>query len=1009
MSDIQSINDLIRSSKGGAPVDDGAEAKLAKKQEEIKLKEIERQTEEKAMVSGFSYVNLSGFPISPEAIALIKEEEAKRLGVICFFYDGSNIRLAITNPNNPESERMLAYLEKEYHVKGAIYFVSTSSFNYAVKIYDSLPKIDRTERGVKITQEDLEKFKDFIQDYRSLGEKINEVNTTDVVTLVLATALKMETSDIHVEAEEKGIAIRFRVDGVLQDAAEVEIEKWKQIISRLKLLAKVKINIADKPQDGRFTIFLTKEKVEVRVSFLPTNFGESVVIRLLRPESISLDFEELGLRPKAYEILQAEIKKPNGLILTTGPTGSGKTTTLYSILKRINKPEMKIITLEDPVEYELEGINQSQVDPAHGYTFASGLRSILRQDPDVLMVGEIRDLETAETSIQAALTGHLVLSTLHTNDASGVLPRLIDIGVKPYFMTPSINCVIGQRLVRRLCPQCHEEHILTPEEKEKAEKILAVVSPKAGEDVPTEIPKIYKAGKGCLACNGLGYKGRVGIYELFTMTEEVKKLAADNAPAFKILEQAIEDGMLTMLQDGMFKVMSGTTSLDEIYRVIGKIDYIDALYDIVISKTFGHGIKISDADLLKVEELSVNPESINDKTNHIQPREMLNIIMALALKQEAGDVHIEPEEDSVKIRFRIDGILHDIITLSKEHYLPLLSQVKISADFPTNVKRATWDGRFGIFLKDKKIDCRISIISGGYGETVVVRVLSSQADTLDMEKLGMRSYSLNSVKASMKKTRGIIINTGPTGSGKTTTLYAILNSLNKPDVKIITVEDPIEYHLEGIMQTQINPEEGYTFPAAMRSLLRQNPNIMMIGEIRDEETAKIAIEASLTGHLVLSTIHANNAAGAISRFAGLGVDAQTLASSIECTIGQRLVRKICPYCKEEITIPEAQLNQAKEILASINTSTGAVIPTELKFYHGKGCDKCSNIGYKGRLGLYETIEMVPDLQKKIQEDNVTAYEIEQEAIKHGTVTMLQDGVLKALDGETSLEEVFRVV
>jgi type II secretory ATPase GspE/PulE/Tfp pilus assembly ATPase PilB-like protein len=1009
MVNSKSIEELIRSSRGEEISDESAEAKFAKKQEEIRIKDMERQTEDRAAAAGMPYINLFGFPVSPEAISLIPEADSARLRAICFFYDGANIRIGVMDPPAAEIKMIAEKIVQDYHVKAEFYLISLHSFDYAIKIYQTLPKIIRQTRGVDITEAELEKFKTYIEDYHSLGQKINEVNTTDVITLILATAMKMNSSDLHIEAEEKGIPVRVRVDGVLYEAAVIEKEKWKQIISRLKLLAKVKLNIADKPQDGRFTIFLTKEKIEVRVSFLPTNFGESVVIRLLRPGSISLSFEKLGLRARAWSILEREIKKPNGLILVTGPTGSGKTTTLYSILRKLNEPGTKIITLEDPIEYQLDGISQSQIDSNKGYTFASGLRSILRQDPDVIMVGEIRDLETAEISIQSALTGHLVLSTLHTNDAAGVLPRLIDIGVKPYFMTPSINCIIGQRLVRRLCPECRIEHILTEEEKEQMNKILAVVSPKSEEDIPTTTPKLYKAGPGCPACNGIGYKGRLGIYEIFTMTEDVKILASDNAPAFKILEQAIEDGMLTMLQDGVFKAFDGLTSLEEVYRVIGKTDYVDALYDVVISKTFGHGIKITDADITRAEDIASDETTRNEKATKISPREMLNIVMTLAVKQEAGDVHIEPEENNVKIRFRIDGILHDIFILSKEHYLPLLSQVKISAGFPTNVKKATWDGRFGIFLKDKKIDCRISIISGGYGETVVIRVLSSQADSLDLEKMGMRPYTLEPVKHSMAKTKGVIINTGPTGSGKTTTLYAILNQLNKPDVKIITVEDPIEYHLEGVMQTQIDSEQGYTFAAAMRSLLRQNPNIMMIGEIRDEETAKIAIEASLTGHLVLSTIHANSAATAISRFAGLGVDAQMLASAIECTIGQRLARKVCPFCKEEIKLPDDQLKEVKEILASISPLAKVEIPKVLKFYQGKGCPKCHNIGYKGRVGIYEAIEMIPEMQRKIQEQSVTAYDIEQEAIKFGTVTMIQDGILKALDGETSVEEVFRAV
>lgn len=1006
---FQSIESLISASRGGAVDDESTQGQFNKKQQEIKIKEMERQAKALADSFGVPYVDLFGFPISPEALALIAEEDALRLGAICFYYDGDNVRVAAINPENAEVSEILSALEEKYHVKGAVYLISSHSLEYALKVYDTLPKIDRVDRGVRISEEDINKYKEDIKDYKSLGEKINEVSITDVITLVLATAMKVGTSDVHIEAEEHGIAVRMRVDGVLQEAAVIDSEKWRKIVSRMKLLAKVKLNITDKPQDGRFTIFLSAEKVEVRASFLPTNFGESVVMRLLRSGSILLGFEDLGIRPKSFDILKREIAKPNGLILTTGPTGSGKTTTLYSILNKLNSPDVKIITLENPIEYQLQGISQSQVDSNKGYTFADGLRSILRQDPDIVMVGEIRDLETAEISIQAALTGHLVLSTLHTNDAAGVIPRLIDMGVKPYFLTPSINCVIGQRLIRRLCKECRVVHELTEEEREQIEKILAVISPRSGEDVPTEIPVIYKAGAGCPHCNGLGFKGRIGIYEIFTMSERLKEITSENAPAFKILEQAIEDGMLTMLQDGVLKVLTGATSLEEVLRVIGKTDYIDTLYDIAISKTMGRGVKISAADEALAGEITDEPGKVAEMIKGISPSKILNVVIASALKQNAGDIHIDPAEDKIKIRFRIDGILHDIFVLPKEHYLPLLGQVKVLLGVATNVKKATIDGRFGIFNKDSKMDCRVSIISGGYGETVVIRLLSSQAESLDMQKLGMRPYTLNPINRAMSKTKGIIINTGPTGSGKTTTLYSILNKLNSPDVKIITVEDPIEYHLEGVMQTQINTDEGYTFAAAMRSLLRQNPNIMMIGEIRDQETARIAVEASLTGHLVLSTIHANSAAGAVSRFAGLGVDHDQLSSAMQSAIGQRLVRRLCQKCKREHKLTAEEESAVSEILQSISTSGGVIIPKDLKFYEPVGCPECNKIGYKGRLGIYETIDFGPEMQKFIQNPQATAYEIEQEAIKHGTVTMIQDGILKAAEGETSIEEVLRVV
>lgn len=1006
-NDIQSIEDLINESQGGEVEEESAQGKFQKKHKEIKLKEIEKITEDTARSMGLPYVNLFGFPISPDALSLVDEETARKFNVVCFYYDGKNLRLASMDPELPEVIELRKKLVEKYFCEGKVYLVSGPSLEYALNLYKNLPQIKPIFKGVEINTDDLKKFKDEINSYKNLNEKINNVNVSDIVTLLLATALKTEASDIHIEAEEKNIIVRLRIDGVLQEAAFINNDKWKKMISRMKLLAGVKINIDDKSQDGRFTIFMNKVKIEVRVSFLPTAFGESVVMRILRADTARLPFEDLGLSAEAHGKLEKEIKKPNGMILTTGPTGSGKTTTLYSILNKLNKPETKIITIEDPIEYQLEGINQSQV--TKNYTFAKSLRSVVRQDPDIIMVGEIRDLETAEIAIQAALTGHLVLSTLHTNDSSGVIPRLADMGVKPYFLTPSINAIIGQRLVRKLCNNCKQEHHLSEEEKELVQKILAVISPRSGIEVPNELPKIYKAGEGCEACAGIGYKGRIGIYEIFTMSDDIKQLTNEGASASKILQQAIENGMITMLQDGVLKTFKGITSLEEIYRVIGKFDYVDTLYDIVISKTIGRGVKINQDQLSKGELLSKDLGSIGEKLKNESSSSIINILIATAIKSDVGDIHIEPTDTGVKIRFRIDGILHDIVNLSKEHYLPLLSNIKILSGFPTNIKKSTWDGRFSILINNEKTDSRVSIISGGYGETVVIRLLSSQAAALKMEDLGMKPYILKPIRNSISKTKGVIITTGPTGSGKTTTLYSILNQLNKPDVKIITVEDPIEYHLEGVMQTQIDEESNYTFAAAMRSLLRQNPNIMMIGEIRDPETAKIAIEASMTGHLVLSTIHANSAAGAISRFAGLGIERQLLASSLESSIGQRLVRTICPKCREEIKLEASKLDEVKKILAGINPLAGVEIPKDLKFYQGKGCEACGGIGYKGRVGIYEIIEMTPDMQKLIQTSGITDFEIEEKALQQGTVLMIQDGILKAISGETTVDEVFRVV
>jgi type IV pilus assembly protein PilB len=1004
MSKLDSIESLINPNTGD---DESVAGIFASKQQEIKSKEEERKTQRDAYSLGMDYVSLIKFPVSPEALILIPEKRAREIKAVCFFYDGKNIRLGCLYPTQEVIEEM-ERLKEQYYCETKLYLISQNSFERALEVYKIVPKVKKYSSGVEISSEQLKRFKDELTSFKSLNEKINEVNITDVVTLMLATAIKVSASDIHIEAEESGVVVRIRIDGVLQEAAVIVREKWQKIISRLKILARVKINIDKKPQDGRFTIYLDDHKIDVRCSFLPTAFGESVVMRILDAKADSLDIENLGIRPEIVPILKREISKPNGLVLATGPTGSGKTTTLYSILKKLNKPGIKIITLEDPIEYRLEGINQSQVDRKQGFSFSDGLKSVLRQDPNIVMVGEIRDLETAEISIQAALTGHLVLSTLHTNDTSGVIPRLIDIGVKPYFLAPSLNAVIGQRLIRLLCPKCRQEQTPTKDEEEMIAKILAVISPKAGVEVPTILPTIYQAGEGCEHCNFTGYKGRSGIFEIFTITDNIRQLTVDQAPSFKILQQAIENGMITMLQDGVLKVLEGVTSLEEVYRVVGNFDYVDELYDIVISQTIGRGIRIDTEQMAEVTDLAKDILNINDKVKNLPTSRLIGLTMGLAAQRDAGDIHIEPTENNVKVRFRIDGIMHDILTLPKTSYLPLISEIKILAGTPTNIKKATFDGRFSIYLPEKKkIDCRLSIISGGYGETIVIRLLSTSAANLDMEKLGITSTSLTAMQNAMKKNRGIIITTGPTGSGKTTTLYSILNKLNKPDVKIITVEDPIEYQLAGVMQTQIDEAHGYTFASAMRSLLRQNPNIMMIGEIRDAETAKIAIEASMTGHLVLSTIHANSAASAVSRFSGLGVDRQALANSMEFAIGQRLVRRICPHCKQVHEVNPEDLKRVKEALKAIN-NPAVKIPEQLTFYKGAGCDKCGQIGYKGRIGLYETIEMIPEIRKIIQEEKITDYEIEQIAIKNGMVTMLQDGILKALAGETALEEVFRV-
>ncbi len=378
----------------------------------------------------------------------------------------------------------------------------------------------------------------------------------------------MEASDIHIEPKENKAKIRTRIDGLLQDAAEIDIAKFNALLSRIKLLSGIKLNISGRPQDGRFSIVFGKEEnIEIRTSSLPTEYGESLVLRILNPKSL-IEIEQLGLRKDLLEILQQEIQKPNGMIIMTGPTGSGKTTTLYAILKKIYNPKIKIITIEDPIEYHIKDISQTQIDEKKGYDFANGLKAIVRQDPDVILVGEIRDRETVKIAIQAALTGHLVLSTVHTNDAVGTIARLIALGAHLPNIGPALNIAAAQRLVRKVCKKCSKKESPSAEELKKIKAGLKGLpkSIKPAQKIDKNL-KIARA-KGCKHCNNTGYKGRVGIFEIILIDDEMEKFIAKNPSTAEIKEKALSKGMVTMEQDGLLKVLEGITTVEELERVM---------------------------------------------------------------------------------------------------------------------------------------------------------------------------------------------------------------------------------------------------------------------------------------------------------------------------------------------------------------------------------------------------------------------------------------------------------
>ncbi len=545
---------------------DETAAAFSDKMHQLELKELERLTQVKALQSSLQYIHLVGIPVPPGPLSLVPESDARRLKLVCFDDAMELKKFAVVDPTE-EVKTYVDNLTTTSHSHAELYLMSQASFDAVIKLYAQLPKIKESKGGVEITAEDLAKYGENVADIRTLSEVIKGASLTEIMTILVAAGLKTNASDIHIEAEESAVIARLRIDGVLHEIAKLNSDTWSKIISRVKLLSGLKININDKPQDGRFTIHLAGDSVDVRVSTIPTSFGESVVMRLLRSSSVGLKFEELGLSGYQHKLLKDQIMRPNGMIITTGPTGSGKTTTLYAILNTLNSPEVKIITLEDPVEYKLVGINQSQIDEASGYTFAVGLRSILRQDPDVVMVGEIRDFETADTAINAALTGHLVLSTIHTNSAAGAVPRFIAMEVKSFLLAPALAAIMGQRLVRRLCTVCRQETALEGDMKTKVEQALSSIAPASGIKVDLNTVKFY-VSKGCEACYGLGYKGRVGIYEIMTMSPEIADMIqAENVSEHAISEQAVKQGMVTMLQDGLLRALEGTTSVDEVFSV----------------------------------------------------------------------------------------------------------------------------------------------------------------------------------------------------------------------------------------------------------------------------------------------------------------------------------------------------------------------------------------------------------------------------------------------------------
>lgn len=544
-----------------------------------------RRDEEEELVKlmsdkyGLPYIDLRGLAPEPDAMQMVKEEDAQEAGCVPFKVVGRKIYVATLSPSNQRLEDVLKPLETHGN-EILLFLCSHASLNHVIARYADLSIGQKVDSGMlDLGPEKMKRLMDSfstIPELKAVFDELEASNvlykTTRLIELIIAGSLRFKASDIHIEPEEEHVRLRYRLSGILNDISFFDFASLKNITSRLKLLSGLKLSTSANAQDGRFSINLGEVEVEVRVSVIPGNYGESFVMRLLDPRNAITNLDKIAFPPKLREEIDKALARPNGVILTTGPTGSGKTTTLYAFIHTMYNPEVKIITIEDPIEYHLEGITQSQVDIKKGYTFLSGLRAALRQDPDVIMVGEIRDEDTAKVAINAALTGHLVFSTLHTNNAAGTIPRLIDLGVNPKVMGGALSLALAQRLVRSLCESCKEKYPASEKETRIITNILGEMKLDGKEEsmlgyVPSTAYEVFRA-VGCDECGGTGFKGRAGIYEGVVMTSDIEKILLTNPSEREIHEAARNQGIPTLRQDAILKVLKGMTSFEEVSKAV---------------------------------------------------------------------------------------------------------------------------------------------------------------------------------------------------------------------------------------------------------------------------------------------------------------------------------------------------------------------------------------------------------------------------------------------------------
>ena len=550
--------------------DDARREELQAKLHLLASEQQERLAEHRANELGLPYVNLSVFPVDAQVLEIVPKTQETKAQAVLFYKQGKDIRLGAVDPEASLVQDLVQKLTAGFGAMPQLYVVSSRGLVSALARYQRDHVEADVPRGeVQVEQEDVSLVQKTLSNLKDLGARITSLPPTEVLNAIVVGAVAVRSSDVHIEPLEGKARLRYRIDGVFQDVTTFDRQGWALMLSRVKVLSKLKLNVKDRPQDGSFVLKVGDDAIyDLRVSVLPGAYGENIVMRILDRKSESVAIADLGMKSRDKFLVEEELKRTNGMILVTGPTGSGKTTTLSSFIREVNRDEIKIITLEDPIEYRLPGVEQTQIDESAGYTFAKGLRSILRQDPDMILVGEMRDAETVEVAVHASLTGHLVFSTLHTNNAAGAIPRLVDMGVKPFVLAPALNMIIAQRLVRVVCTQCAKEYApdaaLLGRIKDAMRGVRADVFNPA---VLSDKSLVFYEAVGCDACGQTGYKGRKGVFEVFRVDDAMKKLLLKGADTLSIQELALAQGMTTISQDAYLKVIDGTTTIEEVERV----------------------------------------------------------------------------------------------------------------------------------------------------------------------------------------------------------------------------------------------------------------------------------------------------------------------------------------------------------------------------------------------------------------------------------------------------------